>query len=201
MTPSRRIFPEGLSAPDPGDLLRRFIRELSGPEDPQDGDSLLVALSGGLDSLVLLHLLRFGQGLPSFRLHAAHFDHRMRPGSEADSLWVKGLCQAWGVPLQKEEAISPPASEEEAREMRYEFLFRAREGCGARWLLTAHHADDQAETVLFRALRGTGLHGLSGIPRRREPGILRPLLSFTREELEDYAGLRGVRSREDPSNA
>jgi tRNA(Ile)-lysidine synthase len=124
----------------------------------------------------------------------------MREGSGDDARWVRGLCRAWAVPLILGQASMPPRGEEEARRMRYDFLFRAREEAGARWLLTAHHADDQAETVLFRALRGTGLRGLAGIPRRRRPGIFRPLLPFPREGLEAYARSRGIRPREDTSN-
>lgn len=166
----------------------------------RSGDTLLVALSGGLDSLVLLHALRFDPELPSFRVLAAHFDHRMRSGSAEDALWVRGLCRAWGVPLRCEAAAAVPSSEEEARSARYDVLLRVREETDARWVLTAHHADDQAETVLFRASRGTGLRGLAGIPRRRSPGILRLLLPFSREELERYACSVGIRPREDPTN-
>lgn len=184
-----------------GDFPTRFQDELGRGHGPGEGDALLLALSGGLDSLVLLHLLRFAPGSPPFRIHAAHFDHRMRGDSGEDAAWVRGLCRAWDVPLVLGRAETPPQGEAEARSMRYEFLLGARKEVGARWLLTAHHADDQAETVLFRVLRGTGIHGLSGIPRRRGPGILRPLLPFRRGELEAYAGAVGIRPREDPSNA
>ena len=184
-----------------GNVLARFRKVLGTPPCPAEGEPLLVALSGGLDSVVLLHLLRFGPGIPGYRLHAAHFDHRMREGSREDAQWVEGLCRAWGIPLILGEADPAPGAEEEAREMRYEFLLGARREVGARWLLTGHHADDQAETVLFRVLRGTGLWGLAGIPRHRKPGILRPLLPFFRQELESYARSRGIPAREDPSNA
>jgi len=193
--------PKAESSPGPGERVReRFREEFDRMVGPREGDALLLALSGGLDSLVLLHLLRFDPGLPRRPVTAAHFDHRMREGSEDDARWVRGLCRAWAVPLILGRAPAPPGGEEEARRMRYEFLLRAREEVGARWLLTAHHADDQAETILFRILRGTGLKGLAGIPRRRNPGILRPLLPFSRDELEAYARSRGIRPREDPSN-
>lgn len=182
-------------------LPARFREELGKPPGPREGDGLLIALSGGLDSVVLLHLLRFGGDRRKFRIHAAHFDHRMRGSSGGDAQWVRGLCRAWDVSLSMGEAHHPPGSEEEAREMRYDFLVKARRETGSRWLLTAHHADDQAETVLFRVLRGTGLRGLGGIPRHRRPGILRPLLSFSRIELEAYSRRQRIRVREDPSNA
>ena len=181
---------------------------------------LVVALSGGLDSLVLLHLLRFGGVLPQGQVVGAHMDHRMRPGSHADARWVRGLARAWEIPLELGTPDSPPAGEAEAREARYRFLSRVMEGASAQWVITAHHRDDQAETVLYRVLRGTGPAGLRGIqakaplpfdPRpslahaRRAPGarphhLLRPLLPFGRNELEAYADAAGLRPREDPTN-
>ncbi|MBR9991214.1 MAG: tRNA lysidine(34) synthetase TilS, partial [Gemmatimonadetes bacterium] len=161
-----------------------------------DRRKILVALSGGLDSVVLLHLLRFPIRT---ELVAAHFDHAMRPDSALDASWVSGLCRAWDVGLETARAADPPESEATAREMRYAFLFAAAERLGADAVLTAHHADDQAETVLFRLARGTGLPGLAGIPVRR--GILvRPLLAFTRAELEEYAAQYRLAWREDPGN-
>lgn len=161
---------------------------------------LLLALSGGLDSTVLLHLLRFHLPDSPFDLSAAHFDHRMRPESSQDAAWVVGLCRAWSVPLEVGHAERPLRSEEEAREARYAFLRSAARRRGAALLLTAHHADDQAETVLFRVLRGTGLAGLAGIPERTAAGVLRPLLPFWREEILEYARRFGIRWREDPTN-
>ena len=169
-------------------------------EGLRPGDRAVVALSGGLDSVVLLHLLRFGSPLEGVVLHAAHFDHGMRPGSRDDMHWVTGLCRAWGVELHAARAGAPPGSEEEAREARYAFLGRVRSQVGARLVLTAHHADDQAETVLFRALRGTGPAGLAGIPHRREPALWRPLLPFWRDELESYAERVRICWRDDPTN-
>ena len=181
-------------------FVQRFQAQFSGEEWSGDAVPILVALSGGLDSVVLLHLLRFGKGLPQVRLQAVHFDHRMRPDSASDAEWVKGLCRGWDVPLHLGLADAISASEEEAREKRYEFLLGVKGEVGARWLLTAHHADDQAETVLFRIFRGTGLPGLAGIPRRRSPGVFRPLLPFSREALEGYASCHGIRHRQDNSN-
>ena len=188
--------------------VRETLRRLDVHGD--GGGPLVVALSGGLDSCVLLHLLRFGPtGAPP--VVAAHFDHAMRRGSVADAHWVAGLCRAWSVPLFTGRADVPPTSEDAARRARYGFLRRVHDEVGARAVVTAHHADDQAETVLFRALRGTGLAGLAGIPEERGPGshrgeadaaprIVRPLLEIWREELESYAAGVGLRWREDPTN-
>lgn len=163
------------------------------------GDAVTVALSGGADSVALLHLLRFPLADRVSRLSAAHFDHRMRPGSAADADWVRGLCRAWSVPLEVGVAGTPPRSEEEARTLRYDFLRSAADRLGTARIATAHHADDQAETVLFRALRGTGPRGLAGIPARRGP-LIRPLLPFRRSEIDEYLASRRLRFRTDPTN-
>lgn len=180
-------------------LGRRFPQHLARTGLIPPGSRVLVALSGGLDSVVLLHLIRFLPLPGRYTLAAAHFDHAMRPDSAADAAWVAGLCRAWEVPLDVARADSPPRSEDEAREARYAFLARAAERAGADLILTAHHADDQAETVLFRAARGTGLRGLAGIPDRRGR-IVRPLLPFHRAELAAYAAAAGLRYRVDPTN-
>lgn len=162
---------------------------------------LLVAFSGGLDSTVLLHLLRFRCQEMPLTLTAAHLNHRMRSSSGADVAWVRGVCHAWGIPLESGEARPGLDSEEAARKARYAFLRAAARQVGADLIVTAHHADDQAETVLFRVLRGTGIHGLGGIPARTRSGLVRPLLPFWRDELEAYAVESGLRWREDPTNA
>ena len=159
----------------------------------------MVACSGGLDSTVLLHLLCFSPGL-GLRITAAHFDHRMRARSAGDGLWLAGLTRAWDLPLQRAAALVVPSGEGAAREARYRFLHAVRRSVGARRLLTAHHADDQAETVLFRVLRGTGIKGLGGIPEHGRDTLLRPLLPFYRAELESYASASRVPFRTDPTN-
>jgi tRNA(Ile)-lysidine synthase len=173
---------------------------------------VVVAVSGGLDSCVLFHLLRFpgagplelaqpgGADAGEVRLVAAHFDHRMRAGSEDDALWLRGLCAAWGVELVTGRASSPPVSEGEARAARYAFLDQVRHDVGAKRVATAHHADDQAETILFRMFRGTGPEGLRGIRSEREDGVWRPLLGVWRDELLAHARAVGLAWREDPTN-
>jgi tRNA(Ile)-lysidine synthase len=177
--------------------FRENLRALGVADRPH---RLLVALSGGRDSVVLLHLLRFStQGLP-LTLAAAHLDHAMREGSDADARWAAGLCRAWDVPFHEERCREPPRGEAEARRTRYAFLRRLRASTGSDLVATAHHADDQAETVLFRILRGTGLPGLAGITGRTDAGLLRPLLPFWRREVAEYAARWGLRWREDPGN-
>lgn len=170
-----------------GQEFRRLIEAGEGP--------VVVAVSGGLDSVVLLHLLRFHAGT---ELQVAHLDHGMRRDSRRDAHWVRGLARAWELPFQSEEARDL-RSEDDARRARYAFLEGVADRVGARCIATAHHADDQVETVLFRLMRGSGLDGLAGIPARRGR-IVRPLLAVTRAELAAYAAHHRLGYREDPTN-
>jgi len=180
-----------------GSVVRRFEERL---DATGVRGRVVVAVSGGMDSSALLHLARFTTGDSGREWIAAHFDHGMRASSRDDARWVAGLCRAWGVNLHVERAERPPTSEADAREARYAFLERVRERTDATRVLTAHHADDQAETVLFRLLRGTGSKGLAGIPVRRGPTIVRPLLDVWRAELVEYARRVRLSWREDPTN-
>lgn len=182
------------------DLGTAFVQEVRDDGSFASGDRLILAFSGGVDSSVLLHLFRFHPDLSDLEIHAAHFDHAMRPDSREDMLWARGLCRAWQLPFHTERATIPPTSEDEAREKRYEFLLRVKERAGALWVITGHQADDQAETVLFRICRGTGLRGLAGIPRKRPPGLVRPLLPFSRQEILEYARSMKVPFLQDPTN-
>lgn len=182
-----------------GTLARRFARHAASLGLVEGEEPHLVAVSGGLDSVVLLHLLRFATSIPAERLLVAHFDHGLRPGSPGDARWVRGLARAWGLEVELARADSPPASEEEARDLRYAFLERVAATRGATAIVTAHQADDQAETVLFRVLRGTGLRGLRGMAPRSGLRV-RPLLPFWRAELEGYARLAHLGHRPDSTN-
>lgn len=189
-------------------VWKRFsgaLRAVGGQASPTG--PVVVGASGGLDSTVLLHLLRFSGGsgggseeARAPRVVAAHFDHRMRPGSDADARWLRGVCSAWDIELVTGVADRPPSSEAEARRARYDFLHEVRRTTGSRFVATGHHADDQAETVLFRVLRGTGPVGLRGIRREREDGVWRPLLDVWRDDLSAYARAVGLGWREDPTN-
>lgn len=179
-----------------GDELPEHLRR-SGLIEP--GDVVVVAVSGGADSVALLHLLRFLLVRWELRLVAAHYDHAMRTESTADADWVAGLCEAWGVPLERERSRHELRSEAEARTARYRFLHDVADRHAADRLALAHHADDQAETVLFHAVRGTGLRGLAGIPERRGR-IVRPLLPFRRADVMEYLLAARLSYRLDPTN-
>lgn len=164
-----------------------------------------VALSGGLDSTVLLHLLASlaqRETLPP--LSAIHIHHGMQAVADAWPAHCRELCAALSVPLQVEyvQVASGASLERAARDARYA-AFAARLGAGE-LLLTAQHRDDQAETLLFRLLRGAGVQGLAGMPVSRALGagyLLRPLLDCPRAELLAYAQANGLVWVDDPSNA
>lgn len=164
-----------------------------------------VALSGGLDSTVLLHLLvrlREREALPP--LFAMHVHHGLQAVANGWPGHCQSLCEELGVPLQVERVkVDGGASlERAAREARYA-AFERRLGEGE-VLLTGQHRDDQAETLLFRLMRGAGVRGMGGMPPMRRLGVgwlVRPLLACSREALEVYAGEQGLSWVEDPSNA
>ena len=164
------------------------------------GDGVLVALSGGCDSVCLLSALsKLSQSL-QLKLMAVHVNHQLR-GEEAerDEAFVSSLCKGLGLPLTviradvaayaKKHKIG---TEEAGRIRRYEAFEHVRQENGFHWIATAHHADDNVETVFMRFLRGTGIRGLAGIPCKTESNIIRPLLEVTRQEIEEYAHLQGL---------
>jgi len=168
--------------------------------------SLCVALSGGVDSVALLHAAReVASRHGSIRLRAAHVDHGLQPGSGEWAAACRELCGRLAVPCQVLElklAVKKGESvEAEARRERYQALAAALEP--GECLLTAHHADDQLETVLLQLFRGAGVAGLAAMPPSAPLGPgrhLRPLLQVSREALVEYATLHGLKWIEDPMN-
>lgn len=172
------------------------------------GGTVLCAVSGGADSLCLLHFLRVLAEERGFTLHAAHFDHQLRGEfSTADAVFVENLCRAWKLPFHLGRGNVAAAAaeqsggiEEIARTMRYAFLEKTAQEIGADIIATAHNAGDNVETVLLHLLRGTGLQGLTGIPPRRG-ALVRPLLTTPRTDIEAYLRAHHLTWREDASNA
>lgn len=162
----------------------------------------VLAVSGGADSLALLDLFATLSGELDLTLHAAHADHGIRADSGQVAESVRSLAEdRYGIPATVGHlGLGAGASETRARQARYEFLRRVQRQSGAEWLITAHHADDQAETVLLRVLRGSAPAGLAGIAERGPDGLLRPLLVFTREDLAAHAVARGLPVHDDPAN-
>lgn len=171
------------------------------------GARVLCAVSGGADSMCLLHLLKSLEQARGIRVYAAHFEHGLR-GEEAlrDARFVEDWCRQSGIPCsvghgdtRAEAGREHLGLEEAARKLRYAFLERTADELGCERIATAHTADDNAETLLLNLVRGSGGRGLSGIPPRRGK-IVRPLLETERGEILRYLEENGVPHVEDSSN-
>lgn len=174
------------------------------------GDTILVAVSGGSDSVALLCLLSELAPSWTLTLRVMHVNHGLRgEESEEDVRFVTALCDRLGVPLTHERVelgigagrLKGRSIQEAAREVRYAALLRASGALGAGKIAVGHTADDQAETLMMWMLRGAGAAGLAGIPPVRDRRIIRPLLELSRAEVLDYLRTRGVTFRTDSSNA
>ncbi|WP_159888028.1 tRNA lysidine(34) synthetase TilS [Paenibacillus puerhi] len=188
--------------------VERLIREES---LLAEGDGVVVAVSGGPDSVALLHLLFALSASWGWTLTAAHVDHGYRGEESAEeAAFVERLAQQLGVGFRLRKLDMPGYlaryggnSQAAARARRYEFLLETAREADARRVALAHHADDQAETVLMRILRGTGLTGLTGIPLKRmeqETELVRPLLRIYKAELIQYCRDLSLEYRIDSSN-
>ncbi len=175
------------------------------------GDTILVACSGGPDSLALLHILLALQEKYTLHLHVAHLDHMFRgEASKADAVFVQEFCKVRALPCTVRAVDVPDyarrrvmSDEAAAREVRYAFLRDVAAGIdgkgGQVHIATAHHADDQAETVLLHLFRGAGSEGLAAICPSAA-GIIRPFLGITRAEIEVYCEKQGLSPRHDATN-
>ncbi len=170
----------------------------------QNGDHILLAISGGVDSMSLLHLFAGSRAGWQVSLSVAYFNHQLRPQSELEGKFVADACKCLQIPFYCGSADIKALSdgknvEEIARKHRYAFLFSCMNQIGANKIATAHHLDDQAETVLLHMLRGCGLEGLAAIAPK-EGALLRPLLFLSKEELIAYNELSGIGYCQDESN-
>jgi tRNA(Ile)-lysidine synthase len=184
------------------------------PPERWAGEIVIVAVSGGADSIALLRALAALRPVDAIgRLIAAHFNHRLRGDeSDGDERFVADLAAKLGIECATASGATADAARERgdgleaaARELRYRFLIDTARSRGARYIATAHTRDDQAETLLQRITRGTGLAGLGGIARARALdgetiGLIRPLLSVRRSEVEAYLAELGQPYRSDSSN-
>ena len=194
-----------MRGPSPApELIDRFRRDIGRLTD--DASGLGIAVSGGPDSLALLLLA----AASCDGVEAATVDHRLRAEGAAEAVSVAGLCARIGVPHRILPAETPLTGnvQAEARALRYRLLGAWAQERGLRWIATAHHADDQAETLLMRLNRGAGLSGIAGI-RRSGPlphadgdlRLIRPLLDWRRSELEATVAAAGLDAAADPSNS
>lgn len=188
------------------DIVERVKQALARLGPVTRGDVVVVGVSGGPDSLTLLHVLLGLSSEVGFGVHAAHFDHGLRGEQSAgEARAVAAIADQWGASCTIDTA--PPGSvvargeglQAAARRARYAFFDRVADAVGARWIATAHTMDDQAETAVMRWARGAGPSALAGIPSVRGR-VLRPLLEVSRPEIEAYVNQHAIVPMRDPSN-
>jgi len=196
------------SKPAAGDLAARVaakIRDLVKPSG-----RLVVGLSGGADSVVLLDCLQRVARKRRIRLSALHINHQLSPNAARWSAFCRRLCRARGIPFESVKVEVPRDASVEAAARAARYTVFSRQPCD--YVVLAHHQDDQVETLLLQLLRGAGVKGLAAMPlvrkardpslvtRHSSPAILRPLLDVTRREILEYAKARSLQWVEDESN-
>ncbi|MCT4585286.1 MAG: tRNA lysidine(34) synthetase TilS [Peptostreptococcaceae bacterium] len=190
-------------------MIKNIIKQTIKRENLIDkNDKIIIALSGGPDSVALLHALNSLKDELQIKLYAAHLNHQIR-GIEAqkDALYTMKICEELGITcfVSSKDAIkyskeNKLSLEEGARKLRYDMFFELKEKLNANKIAIAHNKDDQSETFLMRVIRGTGLDGLKGIRYKREDGIIRPLLDVDRESIEKYCEDYKLNPRIDKTN-
>ena len=164
------------------------------------GDKVICAVSGGADSVCMLHILSELKEELSLKLYVAHLNHCLR-GNDADrdEKFVESLSKCYGIPFYSKKvdvnALSQDlklSCEEAGRKARYDFFNKLKTSLSADKIATAHNADDNVETVLMRLVRGTDLKGLSGIPAINDFNVIRPVLCLKRQEIEEYIKCKGI---------
>ncbi|MCY7273428.1 MAG: tRNA lysidine(34) synthetase TilS, partial [Phormidesmis sp. CAN_BIN44] len=170
----------------------------------EKGDRVLVAVSGGQDSLCLIKLLLDLQPKWNWQLAIVHCDHRWRSDSQKNADFVSALAQSWQVPFNLEVASQIPASEADARQWRYECFAKIAQIDGFTTIVTGHTASDRAETLLYNLMRGSGADGLQALSWKRlltpTLNLVRPLLDVTRSETAQFCHESNLQIWEDTTN-
>lgn len=185
----------------------KFLKNIKEKTDIRPGERILVAVSGGMDSVLLLYLLNKYKEELGIEIEAAHINHMLRKKeSDKDQQLVKKLCSEWYIPfhtinidIEKISKTNKWSIEEGARKVRYEYLNTIKEQLECSKIAVAHHQKDQAETILMHIIRGTGADGLRGMFIDKN-NIVRPLLNITREEIEEKVNTLELEYRTDKSN-
>ncbi|WZL72805.1 tRNA lysidine(34) synthetase TilS [Clostridiaceae bacterium 35-E11] len=189
-------------------MLEKFLNTITRHKMITKGEGIVIGVSGGPDSISLLHLLWRIKDTYALNLYAVHLNHQFR-GSEAqeDADYVKEVCKEWGIKsfiysedvklYSKEKKIT---FEEAGREIRYHLFHEVMQQTGATKIAIAQNMDDQAETVFMRLIRGAGMEGLSAIDYVRDDKIIRPLLDISRQEIENYCKENNLHPKIDKTN-
>lgn len=173
----------------------------------KNGDSIVIGVSGGPDSICLLHILNELKQELNFKIYVAHINHLIRKEAEEETEYVQEFCKKLGVEcfvkridVQKEAKELKRGTEETGRKVRYEFFEEVLEKTKSNKIATAHNNNDKVETIIMNILRGSGTSGLKGIEPIREDKYIRPLIDIEREEIEKYCLENKLEPRIDKSN-
>jgi len=189
-------------------MLKKIVETIEKYQLIDHKDRLIIGVSGGPDSVCLLHSLWMLKETYDIALAVVHLDHEYRgEASAADALYVKNLCEELGVkayihaePIEELAKQRGMSFEEMARERRYALFFQAAQDFNANRIAVAHNRNDQVETFLMRVMRGTGIDGMVGIPYKRDDGVVRPLLDIDRSDIENYCKTHNLKPRTDATN-
>lgn len=189
-------------------MLAKVLQTIHKYNMLSQGERVLVGISGGPDSVALLHVLKQLEKDMGIRVYAAHIHHGIRGTvADQDMEFVERLCQQWDVPLFVEKVDVPRVAderglslEEAGRIVRYRFFEKVLQDIRGHKVALGHNRDDQAETILHRVLRGTGMQGLQGMKPVRQNRFIRPLIEVSRAEIEEYCRKNGLEFRIDATN-
>ena len=189
-------------------MREKFLQTIVENDLLKKGDAIVLGVSGGPDSMSMMHLFCSIRDEWDLTLYAVHLNHGFRGlAADEDALYVKQKCLEWNVPLfsfyTKVETLAKELNtsfENAGRQERYRLFFKVFEEQGAQKIAVAQNKNDQAETVLMRLIRGTGIEGLTGIRFSRPDGVIRPILDCTRKEIETYCKVYGLEPRIDHTN-
>ena len=173
----------------------------------ENGDSIVIGVSGGPDSICLLHVLNELKNELNFKIYVAHINHMIREEADSETEYVKEFCEKLGIEcyIKRIDVIKiannlKRGTEETGRKIRYEFFNEVLEKTVSNKIATAHNNNDKVETILMNILRGSGLSGLKGIEAIRDKKFIRPLIETSREEIEQYCADNNLNPKIDKSN-
>lgn len=188
-------------------LVEKVFKEIKENNLIREGDKVIVAVSGGPDSICLLHILNQLKTKIDFKIFVAHVNHMLREEADEETQYVEEFCKKLEIDcfikkidIRKVSREQKIGTEEAGRRARYEFFDEIFMKKGANKIATAHNKNDRVETVLLNIIRGSGISGLKGIETIRENKYIRPIISIEREEIEKYCKKNNLKPRIDKSN-